>query len=159
MKFFIGKAKCAHFFTPEQDGLRQAWGGTCWLNPPYGGEVGNWVRKAYESASRDSATVVCLLPARTDTRWWHEFCSQAEVRFVKGRVKFGDAKTGAPFPSAIVIFRKGINVEPTTQYCHLRETAAPNFEDEESLAPLTVSVVAGERCTAGASVRVFSIER
>lgn len=94
------------------------------MNPPYGREIGHWVQKAYESAARGRAIVVCLLPARTDTRWWHEFCAQAEVRFIKGRLKFGNATSGAPFPSAIVIFRKGMNIEPTTKYCHLRETVA-----------------------------------
>jgi phage N-6-adenine-methyltransferase len=100
-------AKCAHYFTPEQDGLRQEWTGRCWMNPPYGREIGAWVRKAYESANR-GATVVCLLPARTDTRWWHEYCMKGEIRFLRGRLKFGDSKNSAPFPSAVVIFRAAL---------------------------------------------------
>jgi FPC/CPF motif-containing protein YcgG len=75
------------------------------MNPPYGKGIYEWVNKACQSAKDNSATVVCLLPARTDTKWWHEFCLNAEVYFIKGRLKFGDATNSAPFPSAIVIFR------------------------------------------------------
>lgn len=96
-------AKCAKFYTPEQDGLKQTWGGgILWLNPPYGREIGKWVKKASES----NATVVCLLPARTDTRWFHDYIyGKAEIRFVRGRLKFGGSKNSAPFPSMVVIFR------------------------------------------------------
>lgn len=98
-------AKCPRYFTPETDGLSQEWTGVCWMNPPYGRTIGRWVRKAFESTAA-GATVVCLLPARTDTAWWHEFVVKAdEVRFVRGRLRFGDAAAGAPFPSAIVVFR------------------------------------------------------
>ena len=98
-------AKCPRYFTPEEDGLKQEWRGVCWMNPPYGREIGRWVKKAYESA-KEGATVVCLLPARTDTSWWHDYCMMAdEIRFIRGRLKFGGAKHPAPFPSAIVIFR------------------------------------------------------
>lgn len=98
-------AKCSVYFTPEIDGLSQRWTGSCWMNPPYGKTIRRWVRKAHESAAA-GATVVCLLPARTDTSWWHDFVTKAdEVRFVRGRVRFGTADAGAPFPSAIVIFR------------------------------------------------------
>lgn len=75
------------------------------MNPPYGRTIGFWVRKAFRSAL-DGATVVCLLPSRTDTEWWHRYVAKgAEIRFLRGRLKFGAATTGAPFPSAIVIFR------------------------------------------------------
>ena len=96
-------AKCAKFYTPEQDGLKQTWGGgILWLNPPYGREIGKWVKKASES----NATVVCLLPARTDTRWFHDYIyGKAEIRFVRGRLRFGGSKNSAPFPSMVVIFR------------------------------------------------------
>ena len=95
-------AKCAKFYTPEQDGLKQTWGGVCWMNPPYGREIGKWVKKASES----KATVVCLLPARTDTRWFHDYIyGKAEIRFVRGRLKFGGSKNSAPFPSMVVVFR------------------------------------------------------
>lgn len=65
-------AKCERYFTPADDGLSQTWSGVCWMNPPYGKEIGLWMRKAYLS-SRQGATVVCLVPARTDTRWWHDY--------------------------------------------------------------------------------------
>ncbi len=97
-------AKCARYFTPEDDGLAQEWRGKCWMNPPYGREIGDWMRKAYES-SQGGATVVCLVPARTDTAWWHDYAANGEIRFIRGRLKFGGAKANAPFPSAVVIFR------------------------------------------------------
>ncbi|MEI8064440.1 MAG: phage N-6-adenine-methyltransferase [Verrucomicrobiota bacterium] len=97
-------AKCAKFFTKEDDGLIQNWSGVCWMNPPYGRQIGHWIKKAHESA-KAGATVVCLVPSRTDTKWWHAHCIHGEVRFIKGRLKFGDGKGTAPFPSAIVVFR------------------------------------------------------
>jgi phage N-6-adenine-methyltransferase len=98
-------AKCEHYYSPEVNGLEQDWSGVCWMNPPYGREIGAWVEKAHKSAKQNGATVVCLLPARTDTRWWHDYCAKGEVFFIRGRLKFGDAKDSAPFPSAIVVFR------------------------------------------------------
>lgn len=97
-------AKCANYYTPEIDGLAQEWRGTCWMNPPYGRVIGQWMRKAYE-ASLSGATVVCLVPARTDTAWWHDFAMRGEIRYVRGRLKFGAAKNSAPFPCAVVVFR------------------------------------------------------
>lgn len=98
-------AKCEKHYTPQEDGLAQSWAGeTVFMNPPYGREIGKWIRKAYEEAQR-GAVVVCLIPSRTDTAWWHDYCMKGEVRFLRGRVRFGNSKTGAPFPSAIVIFR------------------------------------------------------
>ncbi|MCU6709327.1 phage N-6-adenine-methyltransferase [Paenibacillus sp. J5C_2022] len=100
-------AKCPIFFTKEDDGLMQEWAThTVFMNPPYGREIANWIRKAYEE-SRKGATVVCLVPARTDTRWFHDYVygKAEEIRFVKGRLKFGDAKNSAPFPSMVVVFR------------------------------------------------------
>jgi len=96
-------AKCEKFFTKEEDGLRQDWDGeTCWMNPPYGRMVADWMRKAYQS----NATVVALVPARTDTHWFHNWVYyKADLRFVKGRLKFGNSKYAAPFPSLIVIYR------------------------------------------------------
>ena len=97
-------AKCKRYFTPEQDGLKQEWHGICWMNPPYGRKIGDWVKKAYESSLR-GATVVCLLPSRTDTRWFHDYCMKTKsINFIKGRLKFGDSKNSAPFPSVVVIF-------------------------------------------------------
>lgn len=94
-----------NYFTSEQDGLLQDWTGICWMNPPYGRKIYDWIQKAYESSKR-GATVVCLLPSRTDTQWWHKFCMKGEIRFLEGRLEFDDKKGGrCPFPSAIVIFR------------------------------------------------------
>lgn len=81
-------AKCVDYFTPEIDGLSQEWTGVCWMNPPYGRAIIKWVEKACLSAKTNGATVVCLLPARTDTKWWHEYCATGEVYFIKSRLKF-----------------------------------------------------------------------
>jgi site-specific DNA-methyltransferase (adenine-specific) len=99
-------AKCGDYWTAEDDGLAQPWYGlTCWCNPPYGREISKWVKKAAESG----ATVVMLLPARTDTRWFHDYVyRKAEIRFIRGRLKFGGARNAAPFPSMIVVFRPNI---------------------------------------------------
>ncbi len=99
-------AKCARFYTSVDDGLQQPWRGRCWMNPPYGKDIGRWIRKAWES-SLAGATVVCLVPARTDTRWWHDYIKPyaAVIDFIKGRLRFGDAKCSAPFPSAVVVFK------------------------------------------------------
>lgn len=100
-------AKCAAFYSPDVDGLSQPWYGRCWCNPPYGRQVGRWVAKAAQSAA-EGATVVMLLPARTDTAWFHDYIyGRAEVRFVRGRLKFGGSRNSAPFPSMVVIFRPG----------------------------------------------------
>jgi phage N-6-adenine-methyltransferase len=97
--------KCAVFLTPEMDGLKSEWTGVCWMNPPYGREIGKWVEKARREAQSGRATVVCLLPARTDTKWWQDnVIPLGEIRFLRGRICFVGAKASAPFPSAIVIF-------------------------------------------------------
>jgi phage N-6-adenine-methyltransferase len=93
-------AKCAKYFTETDDGLQQEWEGVCWMNPPYGREIIKWMKKAYES-SLNGATVVCLVPARTDTTWWHEYA-------MKGTIEFRN-ECSAPFPSAIVVFNGGRN--------------------------------------------------
>lgn len=103
-------AKCPKFFTKEDDGLKQDWYGCCWMNPPYGREIGKWMKKAYEEGQKD-ATVVCLVPARTDTAWWHDYAMQGDVQFIRGRIKFGKVKNGAPFPSALVVFPKHESVK------------------------------------------------
>lgn len=101
-----GNAKCAAFYSPEQDGLTQPWYGNCWCNPPYGRQVGKWVKKAYDTAYVNGNLVVMLLPARTDTSWFHNWIyNKAEIRFLRGRLKFGNSKNSAPFPSMIVIFK------------------------------------------------------
>jgi len=97
-------AKCQEYFTPETDGLNQEWSGTCWMNPPYGKEIGLWLEKAYNEGLK-GATTVCLVPSRTDTKYWHDYCMKAdEIRFIKGRLKFGDSTNSAPFPSTLVVF-------------------------------------------------------
>ena len=98
-------AKCPGYWTKDDDGLSRTWEGVCYMNPPYGREITKWVKKAYES-SIQGVTVVCLLPSRTDTRWWHDYVMFAdEIRFVKGRLKFYGPKNSAPFPSSVVIFK------------------------------------------------------
>lgn len=98
-------AKCRQFFTKDEDGLNQTWTGRVFMNPPYGRGIGRWVGKAYGSAARHGALVVCLLPARTDTTWWHRYCMKAqEIRLIRGRVQFGNIGVNAPFPSAVVVF-------------------------------------------------------
>jgi phage N-6-adenine-methyltransferase len=100
----VENAKCEEFFTIEENGLLRDWKThTVFMNPPYS-EVATWMRKAY-GAAQEGATVVCLVPARTDTAWWHEYAMKSEIRLIRGRLKFGDADNSAPFPSAIVVFR------------------------------------------------------
>lgn len=97
-------AKCARYYTPEQDGLSQPWVGTVWCNPPYGRQISAWVQRASESAE-GGATVVMLLPARTDTKWFHDYIyRKAEIRLLRGRLKFGVCKNNAPFPSMVCVF-------------------------------------------------------
>lgn len=98
-------AKCERHFTKEQDGLSKNWGGCrVWLNPPYGRTIGAWIRKAYEEAQKPDTLVCMLLPARTDTAWFHDYCVKGEIEFLRGRLKFGGSKNSAPFPSMIVVF-------------------------------------------------------
>lgn len=96
-------AKCDLFFSEEDDGLTRDWHGICWMNPPFGVQ-GKWVKKAY-GESLKGTTVVCLLPARTNTNWFHDYCLKGEVRFVRGRPRFKGAKYGLPQPLMVVIFR------------------------------------------------------
>ena len=100
-------AKCTKYFTVEDDGLKQDWSNdVVFMNPPYGREIKYWVQKAYEESLK-GATVVCLIPARTDTTYWHNyiFGKADDIRFIKGRLKFGGSKNPAPFPSAIIIYK------------------------------------------------------
>lgn len=97
--------KCPRYFTAAVDGLTQPWAPErVFMNPPYGREIGKWMKKAYEESLR-GALVVCLVPARTDTAWWHDYAANGEVSFVRGRLKFGGHKNSAPFPNAVVVFR------------------------------------------------------
>jgi site-specific DNA-methyltransferase (adenine-specific) len=98
--------KCEVYYTIDDNGLLQNWGGqTVFCNPPYS-RIGEWVEKAYRESRKDNTVVVLLIPSRTDTRYFHNFIYQrAEIRFVRGRIKFGDSKNSAPFPSMVIIFR------------------------------------------------------
>ena len=99
--------KCSNYYTKEENGLIQDWQGhTVFCNPPYGRtSTATWVKKCALEGSKRNTTVVMLIPARTDTKWFHEYIyGKAEVRFIKGRLKFGDSKNSAPFPSMIVVF-------------------------------------------------------
>lgn len=101
--------KCEKYFTKEQDGLVQDWGGeTVFCNPPYGREIPLWVKKCYDEVRSGGCSVaVMLIPARTDTRWFHEYIyGKAEIRFIKGRLKFGESANSAPFPSMLCVFKK-----------------------------------------------------
>lgn len=109
-------AKCAKYYTQEQDGLQQDWAGeTVFINPPYS-KIYDWVKKTASEVLSNKITAVMLLPVRSDTRWFHEFCLDGnlvkEIRFVKGRLKFGEGKNSAPFPSMIVVFEEGKQVLP-----------------------------------------------
>ena len=99
--------KCDNYYTKEQDSLSKEWNGVCWMNPPYK-DMKKWVIKAYEESRKDDTTVVCLIPARTNTNWWHEYCMKGEIRFIKGRPKFEGCIHGLPQPLAIVIFKNDI---------------------------------------------------
>jgi site-specific DNA-methyltransferase (adenine-specific) len=98
--------KCQNFFTEAEDGLSKDWGGfTSFINPPYGRGIESWIKKGYEESRKEETKVVMLIPARTDTKYWHQYIMKAdELYFVKGRLKFGDSTNSAPFPSAVVVF-------------------------------------------------------
>lgn len=98
-------AKCEKHFTEQENGLLQDWSrDVVFMNPPYGREIIKWMKKAWEESQR-GATVVCLVPSRTDTAWFQDYAMKGEVRFIRGRLKFGGHKNCAPFPSAVVVFR------------------------------------------------------
>lgn len=99
-------AKCTKYYTRSEDGLKQDWAREIvFCNPPYGRELGKWVRKCRMESWKPNTKVVMLIPARTDTRWFHDHIyNKAEIRFIKGRLKFGESNCSAPFPSMIVIF-------------------------------------------------------
>lgn len=107
--------KCDKYFTREIDGLSQKWGGyRVFCNPPYGRVIGDWVKKAYEESKKPDTLVVMLIPARTDTKWFHDYIyHKAEIRFIRGRLKFGGSNNSAPFPSMVVIFNNKTNIIDT----------------------------------------------
>ena len=96
-------AKCKKFYTKNDDGLSKDWSKEIvFMNPPYGREIKHWIKKAHDESLK-GALVVCLIPARTDTAYWHDYCMKGTIRFIRGRLKFSE-KNSAPFPSAVVIF-------------------------------------------------------
>ena len=98
--------KCEKYYTVKENGLAQDWSGeSVFMNPPYGRQIKLWIKKAFETA-KQGGVVVALIPARTDTTYWHQYIfKHTEIRFLKGRLKFGCHKNSAPFPSAVVIFK------------------------------------------------------
>ena len=101
-----GNSKCKRYITKEQNGLGSDWGGELvFCNPPYS-QIAKWVQKCYEESIKPGTVVVLLIPARTDTKYFHDYIlHRSEIRFIKGRLKFGGGKYNAPFPSMVVIFR------------------------------------------------------
>ena len=117
-----GNAKCDKFYTQKENGLLQSWAGeTVFMNPPYGGQTGLWVEKAYHE-SLNGATVVCLIVSATDRTYWHDyiFPFAAQIRWLRGRLKFGDAKETAPFASAVIIFDRRRNYD--RKFIYFQET-------------------------------------
>lgn len=121
-------AKCANYYTPDDDGLSKDWGGhRVFCNPPYGRHIKDWVRKGYEESRKPGTVVVMLIPSRTDTQYWHDYILNEkadEVRFIEGRLKFtdedGNAKDAAPFPSAVIIWRSPDLVRKATAYTTMK---------------------------------------
>ena len=108
-------AKCARYYTPEDDGLKRKWEGSVWVNPPYGREIGKWTDRAKQQIRYKRVEwVVMLLPARTDTKWWHRSVMKAaqQIRFIEGRLRFVGATGSAPFPSIIVIYHRNRRTYP-----------------------------------------------
>jgi len=117
-------AKCPKHFTKAENGLFQDWvGETVFMNPPYGRETPNWIKKAFIESLK-GATVVCLIVPATDRSYWHDyiFPYAAQIRFVRGRLKFNDGKESAPFPSAVVIFTQKIKYD--RKYCFFENSIA-----------------------------------
>ena len=113
--------KCKNFYSPVQDGLTRRWDGVCWMNPPYGKKIKHWIARAFLSSLK-GATVVCLVPSRTDSGWWHDYAMKGEIRFIRGRIKFSNSKWNAPFPSAIVIFRPNKKIDRTKYHGVYQQT-------------------------------------
>lgn len=140
-------AKCPKYYTKEQDGLSQSWDGErVFCNPPYGREIGKWIEKASREVCGGGYTVVVMLvPARTDTKYFHEFIyGKAEIRFIRGRLHFNDSKMGAPFPSMIVIFRGGkgkVNTKQNCNCCVKESVCKYKVEYENDCAAITGGIV------------------
>ena len=112
--------KHMNHFTINDNGLEKSWDGEIvFMNPPYSA-IKQWIQKAYNESKYSNATVVALIPSRTDTLYWNEYCMDGdickEIRFIKGRLKFGSQKNSAPFPSAIIIFSPPEKLYPKISY-------------------------------------------
>lgn len=106
----IHTKKCEKYFTIEDDGLIQPWFGTVFMNPPYGRGISKWMEKAKYECDNNNVTIVCLVPARTDTKWWHNYSMKSsEIRFLSKRLTFEGANNKATFPAALVIFKPNYN--------------------------------------------------
>lgn len=113
--------KISTYYSAEDDGLKQEWGPrVCWMNPPYGRQIGEWMKKAVKETMERNAQVVALVPSRTDTAWWHDYVMPfaGEVWFIRGRLRFKGADHAAPFPSAIIVYDQTLLVdsEPVPMY-------------------------------------------
>lgn len=118
-------AKCKNYYTPEDDAFNYTWDQTSYLNPPYGREQIKWIERAYEQSKKNGNTIVCLIPARPDTKIWHNviFNYAKSICFIKGRLKFGGSKDSAPFPSALIIFSNNL----TDKQIELLDSLGKNF--------------------------------
>jgi phage N-6-adenine-methyltransferase len=118
-------SKVDNYFSPQDDALKHNWFGTCWMNPPYGREIGQWMCHALRQATEGNCAVVCLVPAKPDTKWWWVYAKEGEVRFLRGRLKFKGAEHSAPFPSAIVVFRRHMELgNGTTRYWEIKDDSS-----------------------------------
>jgi phage N-6-adenine-methyltransferase len=109
-------AKCPRYFTKADDGLRKVWTGRVFVNPPYTrGQIAVWLQKAWQASQTTADLVVCLVPSRTDTAWWHDWATLGEIEHIRGRLKFGPCTNSAPFPSSLVVFRNGFGVTKQSQ--------------------------------------------
>lgn len=100
--------KVFNYYSENDNALNKNWVGICWMNPPYK-DMKKWIIKAYNESVINNSVIVCLIPARTNTSWWHDYCMKGEIRFIKGRPKFEGCKHGLPQPLAIVVFGKDFN--------------------------------------------------
>ncbi len=120
----VENAKCAHFYSPKEDGLKQTWTGMCWMNPPYGRGISPWTEKAHLESRKPNTIVVSLLPSRTDTAWWHDYVIGEPVLYFRGRLKFSGHKNAAPFPSALALLGGNIGLMKKIQL-HLTANGMP----------------------------------
>ena len=100
----INNYKLSDYWTKEDNALAQFWIGNCWMNPPFSKDLNKWVKKACNDAIQFGGTKVCLIPVRSNTKWWAEVSVQSEIRFINGEVNFNDAERGLWLPMCIMIF-------------------------------------------------------